>query len=141
MPRILFKVEKYRSELPPDLKHLFDTCWFVKWPTYILYQYISSFHGTIYQFVFSLVCAWWSSCLWRWNMTLLDTEMKELNRSTQHNTQNTWLLIHTLKYVPDIVADRRSIYGERVYTHTHTHTHTHLQSSLVVLLQFQCHEC
>ena len=34
-------------------------------------------------------------------------------RSTQHNTRNTRSLIRTLKYVPDIVADGRSLYGER----------------------------
>ena len=38
--------------------------------------------------------------------------MKELGRSTENNTHNT--LFRTLKYVPDIVADGRSPYGERV---------------------------
>ena len=47
-------------------------------------------------------------------MTFLDTEMKELGRSTLHNTHNARSLIRTLKYVPDIVADGRSLYGERV---------------------------
>ena len=58
-------------------------------------------------------------------MKFVDSEMKELGRSTQYNTHNTRPLIRTLKYVPDIVADRRSLYGERVQTHKHTHTHTH----------------
>ena len=40
--------------------------------------------------------------------------MKELGRNTQHNAHNTRLLIHTLKYVPDIVADGKSLYGEKV---------------------------
>ena len=69
-------------------------------------------------------------------MTFLDTEMKELGRSTQHDTQNTRSLIRTLKYDPDIVADGRNFCGERVLartharTHTHTHTHTHILAQL-----------
>ena len=48
--------------------------------------------------------------------------MKELGRGTQHNTHNTRLLIRTLKYVPDIVADGRRLYSEKIKKHTHTHT-------------------
>ena len=47
-------------------------------------------------------------------MTFLDSEMKELGRNTHHNTHNTRSLIRTLKYGPGIVADGRSLYGERV---------------------------
>ena len=54
-------------------------------------------------------------------MTFLDTEIKELGRSTQYNTHNTKVFICTLKYVPDIVADGRSLYGFTTHTHTHTH--------------------
>ena len=47
-------------------------------------------------------------------MAFLDSEMKELGINTNHNTHNARLLIRTLKYGPGIVADRRSLYGERV---------------------------
>ena len=47
-------------------------------------------------------------------MRFLGTEMKALGRSTQHNTHSIRSFIHTLKYIPDIVADGRSLYGERV---------------------------
>ena len=50
--------------------------------------------------------------------------MKEPGRSTLNNTDNTRSLIRTLRYVPDIVADERSLFGERIHTHTHSHTHT-----------------
>ena len=58
-------------------------------------------------------------------MTFLETEMKELGRGTQHNTHNTRSLIRTLKYVPDIVADGRRLYSEKIKKHTHTHTRKH----------------
>ena len=61
-------------------------------------------------------------------MTFLDTEMKKLGTSTQHNTRSTRSLIRTLKYVQYNVAGGRNLYGERVQTHTHTHTHTHTQT-------------
>ena len=47
-------------------------------------------------------------------MTVLEMEMKELGRSTLYNTHNTRSLIHTLRYVTDIFADGRSLYGERL---------------------------
>ena len=47
-------------------------------------------------------------------MTFLDTEMKELGRSIQHNTYDARSLIRTPKYVQDVVADGKSLYGERV---------------------------
>ena len=53
-------------------------------------------------------------------MTFLEMEMKELGISDYNNTHNKRSLIRTLKYVPDIVAD-----GKSINTHTHTHTHTH----------------
>ena len=52
-------------------------------------------------------------------MTFLEMEMKELGISDYNNTHNKRSLIRTLKYVPDIVAD-----GKSINTHTHTHTHT-----------------
>ena len=62
-------------------------------------------------------------------MTFLETEMKELGRGTQHNTHNTRSLIRTLKYVPDIVADGRRLYSEKIKKHTHTHTHESIKSN------------
>ena len=47
-------------------------------------------------------------------MTFLETEMKELGRNTWINTHDTRSMTHTLKQVPDIVADERSLYGKRV---------------------------
>ena len=47
-------------------------------------------------------------------MTVLETEIKELGRGTYSNTSNTRSLIRTPRYVPDITADRRSLYGEKV---------------------------
>ena len=47
-------------------------------------------------------------------MTVLETEIKELGRGTYSNTSNTRSLIRTPSYVPDITADRRSLYGEKV---------------------------
>ena len=46
-------------------------------------------------------------------MTSLETEMKELVRSTHHNTHDTRSLIRTLKYVSGIVSNRESLYVER----------------------------
>ena len=63
------------------------------------------FAGAIYHIVFSPICQLLGFCLWRWDMTFLETEVKELGRSTYSNTHNTRSLIGTLSYVPDIVAD------------------------------------
>ena len=61
-------------------------------------------------------------------MTFLEMEMKELGISDYNNTHNKRSLIRTLKYVPDIVAD-----GKSINTHTHTHTHTHTVRGLKAL--------
>ena len=76
-------------------------------------------------------------------MTFLDTEMKELGRSTQQNIYHTILLISTLKYVKDIVTDRKSLYGERVHTHTykHTHKHTHTHTHTLTQIHTRMHKC
>ena len=58
-------------------------------PTYIVYQYISPFAGSICHIVFSPVCQLLEVRLWRWNMTFLETEMKELRKSTRYNIHNT----------------------------------------------------
>ena len=73
-------------------------------------------------------------------MTFLEMEMKELGISDYNNTHNKRSLIRTLKYVPDIVAD-----GKSINTHTHTHTrtrtrtrtHTHPQSAWFEGIEFQ----
>ena len=52
--------------------------------------------------------------LWRWNMTFLEMEMKELGRNTWKNTHNTRSLIRTPKVCLTHLANRRSLYGERV---------------------------
>ena len=60
--------------------------------------------------------------LWRWNMTFLDTEMKELGRSTHiHKTRS---LIRAPHVCLIHIADRRSLHVGRILTHIHTHTHT-----------------
>ena len=38
----------------------------------------------------------------------------EVGRSTYNNTNNTGSLIRNFKYVPDIVADGRSLFGEGI---------------------------
>ena len=50
------------------------------------------------------------------------------------------LLIRTLKYVTDIVADGRSLYDERVHTHTRTHarTHAHTHTEAIVIIAGIC---
>ena len=61
--------------------------------------------------------------LWRWNMTFLDTEMKELGRSIHiHKTRS---LIRAPHVCLIHLADRRSLHVGRILTHIHTHTHTH----------------
>ena len=47
--------------------------------------------------------------------------MKEHGSSTAYNTHNTTLLIHTLKYVSDILQTEEAFTVEK-YKHTHTHT-------------------
>ena len=47
-------------------------------------------------------------------MTFLETEIKEFSRSTENNNQKTRSLIRNLKYVLDIVADGKGLYGERI---------------------------
>ena len=65
-------------------------------------------------------------------MTFLETVMKKLGRSTQHNTRNTRSLIRTLKYVQNNGAGGRN----HAQTHTHTHTHTHTYRQYVLLGTF-----
>ena len=47
-------------------------------------------------------------------MTILDADIKELGKHTQHNTDHTRSLIRSLNDVQDIVAHGRSLYSERV---------------------------
>ena len=47
-------------------------------------------------------------------MTFLETEIKEFGRSTENNNQKTRSLIRNLKYVLDIVANGKGLYGERI---------------------------
>ena len=84
-------------------------------PTYILYQYISSFRGpSIYHIVFSRVCGGWSFPLWRWNLTFSDTEMKELGTRTQIVIHNTRSLIRTSQVCLRHLAVGRSLHGGRI---------------------------
>ena len=47
--------------------------------------------------------------------------MKELGSDTAYNTHNTTSLIHTLKYVSDILQ-MEEVFMVEEYRHTHTHT-------------------
>ena len=47
-------------------------------------------------------------------MTFSDTTMMELGITQSTNIHNTRSLIHTLKYVLDNFADRRSLHGGRI---------------------------
>ena len=59
IPRTWFKVDEFRLEWPPHLQYLFVTCRFVEWPTYNLYQHISSFCVLkIYHIIFSPFGRW-----------------------------------------------------------------------------------
>ena len=76
--------------------------------------------------VFSPVCGCWSFRLWRWNMTFLDTEMRNLAEAPS----NTRSLIRTLK--PQVCPRHgcrrnKPLWWKSIHTHppTHTYTHTH----------------
>ena len=82
--------------------------------------------------VFSPVCGCWSFRLWRWNMTFLDTEMRNLAEAPS----NTRSLIRTLK--PQVCPRHRCRRNKHllwktihtpthphIYIHTHAHTHAH----------------
>ena len=60
-------------------------------------------------------------------MTFSDTAMMELGITQSTNIHNTRSLIHTLKYVLDILQTEEAFTVEE-YKHTHTHTHTHTQT-------------
>ena len=82
-----------------------------------LISYINIYHpfaGEIYHIVFYPICRRLEFRLWGWNMTFLETKIKELGRSALNNTHKTRSLIRTLTYVPVTVANGRSLYGERV---------------------------
>ena len=57
-------------------------------------------------------------------MTFLDTEMKNLGRSTQQNIHNTRSVIHAPEVCRRHLAGGRSLDSGRIHRYTHTHTHT-----------------
>ena len=61
-------------------------------------------------------------------MTFSDTEMMELGITQPTNIHNTRSLIHTLKYVFDILQTEEASTVEE-YKNTHTHAHTHTRKS------------
>ena len=127
MPSTWFKVDRIASLSLLSFRHL-SARLRSRLISYIN-MYIFLQVANISQCFLSSLTACWSFRFWTWNMTFLDTEMKELGRSTQYNTHNTKVFICTLKYVPDIVADGRSLYGFTIHTHTHAHTHTHTHTN------------
>ena len=46
--------------------------------------------------------------------------MKEIGRNIQYNGHNTTLLIRTLKYLKDLIAEGTNFFIGRVQTHKHT---------------------
>ena len=89
---------------------------------YLISIYIIFLQVSIISYRFFCSLCFQSFPPWRLNITFLDTELKKVDRNTQHNTHNTKsLLIRTLKYVQDIVAHGSSLCGERVLAHTRNH--------------------
>ena len=104
-------------------------------PGYILYQYISYFHWSSisYHFLSSFSTAGVSSLGLKYE--ILRWRNLEEAHSLILTSLNCWSLL--LKYVPDIVGDGGSFYGERVETSTHTHTHTHTHTSNMFLTRIK----
>ena len=57
-------------------------------------------------------------------MTLLETEMKELGRSTWNDTQHN-IADPYLSSMSQTSSSRKKLSGWKEHTHTHSHTHTH----------------
>ena len=76
---------------------------------------------------FSPVLARWGFRLWSWKITFSYMEMKDLDRVTQLNIDNTRSLIRAPQVYFWHLADRRSLHCGRIHIHTHTdkHTRTH----------------
>ena len=69
-------------------------------------------------------------------MIFSDTEMMEIGIRHATNIHNTRSLIHTFKYVLDILQTEEAFTVEEykhTHTHTQTHTHTHTHTQLVGL--------
>ena len=101
------------------------------WLTYILYQYISSFRRLpIYHILFSPVYTRWSFRLWRWNVTFLDTEIKELGEAPSIilTTQDRWSVPSSMSKT---LLQTKEAFMVKEYKHTHTHTHTHTRNNLL----------
>ena len=104
------------------------------------------FASAIHHITFSPVCRLREFCLWRWNTTFLETETKEVGRSTWYNTHNIRSLIRTPQVCPRHRCKRKKPLWnthkhKHTYTHahthahkhTHTHTHIHTQQTLVIV--------
>ena len=123
-------MEEFRLEWPPYLSCLFVTVGFsiIAADLYPISLYIIFSPGAIYHIVFSPVCQLLECRLWRWNMTFLETEIKELGRSTWNNTHNKRSLILTPQVSPRHRCRRKKPLrwkSRNTHTHIHTHTHTH----------------
>ena len=80
--------------------------------------------------------------LWRWNMIDLETEMKELARSTQQYSQHK-IVDPYISSMSRILLQSEEATMVKQYKHIHTHTHTHNKhthtSAVNIIWSTYCH--
>ena len=114
---------------------------FRMWPTYILYQYISSFRRSpSYHIVFSPVFSVFGSEIWHFQMCGNEgTWQKNLEWYPQHNLIHPYLSSISQTSCRRKKPSRWKSIKTHTHTHTHppthTHTHTHTHTRSIIVLK------